>query len=161
MEERPLLTPDAVRRLNPDQAILIPERQNPLLVQRILHFQDPTFRTLFDAQSGPLPYPSRDGATMQALAARVAELERQAAQRIVIDCARPGKARAFDTVNGTPEPKLARDIARRWHDTNGKDPVEAPQTGGKALSLDTLKPAQDLALARMSSFSQKLQALQG
>ncbi|MEH7830512.1 type IV secretory system conjugative DNA transfer family protein, partial [Gemmobacter denitrificans] len=32
MEERPLLTPDEVRRLNPDQAILIPERQNPLLV---------------------------------------------------------------------------------------------------------------------------------
>jgi type IV secretion system protein VirD4 len=33
MEERPLLTPDEVRRLNPDQAILIPERQNPLLVR--------------------------------------------------------------------------------------------------------------------------------
>lgn len=120
-----------------------------------------TFRTLFDRQSGPLPYPSRDGATIQALAARVAELERQAAQRIVIDYARPDKARAIDTVSGTAEPKLARDIARRGHDTNGQDPAEAPQTGGKPLSLDTLKPARDLALAQMASFSQKLQALQG
>lgn len=91
----------------------------------------------------------------------MAELERQAAQKIVIDYARPDKPRAIDAVSGTAESKLARDIVRRGHDTNGKDTVEAPQTGGKPLSLDTLKPAQDLALARMASFSQKLQTLQG
>ena len=65
MEERPLLTPDEVRRLNPDQAILIPERQNPLLVHRIVYFQDPTFKKLFEAQKGALPYPPKEAADVQ------------------------------------------------------------------------------------------------
>jgi type IV secretion system protein VirD4 len=52
MEERPLLTPDEVRRLNPDQAILIPERQNPLLVRRIVYFQDPDFKKIVRGAGG-------------------------------------------------------------------------------------------------------------
>jgi type IV secretion system protein VirD4 len=59
MEERALLSADDARKLNKDLAILVPERQNPLMVQRIVYFEDPVFRAIFDAQRGPLPYPVR------------------------------------------------------------------------------------------------------
>ena len=171
MEERPLLTPDEVRRLNPDQAILIPERQNPLLVHRIVYFQDPTFKALFEAQSGPLPYPSKDGASLRALAARVEELERQAGQKMVVDFVRQEKARAGDG-EVKPEPKLAAKVAapdradarRRVREATAN---ATEDTAGVGFSmerklepdLDALKPRQVVAVARMNRFTQKVQEL--
>ncbi len=172
MEERPLLTPDEVRRLNPDQAILIPERQNPLLVHRIVYFQDPTFRALFEAQSGPLPYPSKEGATLRALAARVEELERQAGQKVVVDFVRAEKGKVGSAKEIGPEPKLAagiaaaetpeavargQDVARVATD-NGEDGEATPDTR-TGPGLDAMKPDQFIAVARMNRFTQKLQVL--
>ena len=147
MEERPLLTPDEVRRLNPDQAILIPERQNPLLVHRIVYFHDPTFKTLFEAQSGPLPYPSKDGATLRALAARVEELERQAVQKVVVDFVRPEKVKAGSEPPAVSAPKLAAEIMA--------DRVVTPKTERRP-DLEVLTPPQEKALARMGRFTAKL-----
>ena len=56
-EERPLLTPDEVRRLSSDQVILVPERQNPILARRVVYYQDPVFMKVYRAQSGPYPFP--------------------------------------------------------------------------------------------------------
>lgn len=64
MEERPLMSPDEIRKLSADKVILIPERQNPILAERIVYFQDPTFRAMIEAQTGPLPYPSTEGAAL-------------------------------------------------------------------------------------------------
>ena len=147
MEERPLLTPDEVRRLNPDQAILIPERQNPLLVHRIVYFQDPTFKTLFEAQSGPLPYPSKEGASLRALAARVEELERQAVQKVVVDFVRPEKVKAGSEPPAVSEPRLAAEIMA--------DRVVTPKTERRP-GLEVLTPPQEKALARMDRFTAKL-----
>jgi hypothetical protein len=80
--------------LNPDQAILIPERQNPLLVHRIVYFQDPTFKKLFEAQKGALPYPPKEAADVQVLTQRMEALERRLAERMVVDFVRPEKAKA-------------------------------------------------------------------
>ena len=49
------MSPDDIRRLDADRAILVPERQNPLLVRRIVYFEDPVFNAIHEAQSGPLP----------------------------------------------------------------------------------------------------------
>ena len=166
MEERPLLTPDEVRRLNPDQAILIPERQNPLLVQRIVYFQDPTFRMLFEAQTGPLPYPSKEGATVQVLTERLEALERRVAERVVVDFVRPEKGKAEAPVE--PEPKLAAEIVAKSDATHSAAPFSksnlvsaaANAAMGNVLpshSLDSLKPKQATAEHRMSKFTRKIE----
>jgi type IV secretion system protein VirD4 len=166
MEERPLLTPDDVRRLNPDQAILIPERQNPLLVQRIVYFQDPTFKALFEAQSGPLPYPPKEAAAVQVLTARMEALERRLAERMVVDFVRPEKAKADALM--VSEPKLAAEIVAR-PDISAKavrpETRAEAQAGGKAVAapavdLDALKPSVAIAVAKMSKFSQKLTGME-
>ncbi len=74
MEERPLLSPDEIRRLSPMKVILLPERQNPIMAERIVYFEDPTFRALIEKQSGPLPYPPSEIAEIAVLRAEVAEL---------------------------------------------------------------------------------------
>jgi len=172
MEERPLLTPDEVRRLNPDQAILIPERQNPLLVQRIVYFRDPLFRRLVEAQSGPLPYPSSDGARVSGLAARVEELERQVKGMMVVDFVRPGKEQTRDGGRAAMEPKLASEVIANpvapsicgvasglaAQTTTGEANPGPAQSG---LDLGVLRPEQRTAIDRMRRFSQKLQGIAG
>ncbi len=85
-EERPLMTPDEIRRLAPDKVILIPERQNPILADRIVYYEDIRFKSLVDAQKGPLPYPDPLRAELDTLRAEMAAL-RDA--RVVYSPARP------------------------------------------------------------------------
>lgn len=167
MEERPLLTPDEVRRLNPDQAILIPERQNPLLVQRIVYFQDPTFKKLFDAQKGALPYPPKEAADVQVLAQRMEALERRLAEKMVVGFVRPEKAKTEAPVE--PEPKLAAEIVAR--EVILQDPEQTEVDSEVALTaglpeavaepeigLTVLKPPATISVARMNKFTLRLQA---
>ena len=156
------MTPDEVRRLNPDQAILIPERQNPLLVHRIVYFQDPTFKTLFEAQSGPLPYPPKETAAVQVLTARMEALERRLAERTVVDFVRPEKAKTDALVE--PEPKLAAEIVARQNVSakavravaDAEVQAERKAVAAPEVDLDALKPSITIAVAKMSKFSQKL-----
>jgi type IV secretion system protein VirD4 len=165
MEERPLLTPDEVRRLNPDQAILIPERQNPLLVHRIVYFQDPTFKKLFDAQKGALPDPPKEVADVQVLAARMEALERKLAERMVVDFERTEKVKAGTPV--APEPKLAAEIVAREiiepkpgtamiDDGVPSTPEQAEVAAEPEVPLDDLKPTMTISIARMTKFTQKV-----
>ena len=165
MEERPLLTPDEVRRLNPDQAILIPERQNPLLVHRIVYFQDPTFRKLFEAQKGALPYPPKEAADVQVLTQRMEALERRLAERMVVDFVRPEKAKAEAPVE--PEPKLAAEILAREENLQAAEQTgiltETLATAGplngvtdREVSLDALRPPIKIAQSKMKKFSQQV-----
>lgn len=73
-EERPLLTPDEVIRLDRNQVILIPERQHPILADRIVWYKDPIFRPLMESQSGPLPYPSKEADHLRRMQDDMAEL---------------------------------------------------------------------------------------
>lgn len=75
MEERPLLAPDEVLRLDKDMAILVPERQNPLMVRRVVYFEDPVFKAIFEAQKGPLPYPAKQDPEVVQLRHELAELK--------------------------------------------------------------------------------------
>jgi type IV secretion system protein VirD4 len=168
MEERPLLTPDEVRRLNPDLAILIPERQNPLLVHRIVYFQDPTFRKLFEAQKGALPYPSKEGASVQVLTERLEALERRVAERVVVDFVRQEKGNAEAPVKA--EPKLAAEIVAREEmvtvveapignaDTSVQ-PQRSEAIEGSDDHLNALKPKPMIAVSRMNRFTQKVSEL--
>jgi type IV secretory pathway TraG/TraD family ATPase VirD4 len=55
MEERPLLSADEARKLDKDLAILVPERQNPLMVRRVVYFEDPVFKAIYEGQRRSLP----------------------------------------------------------------------------------------------------------
>jgi type IV secretion system protein VirD4 len=74
MEERPLVSADEVKKLDANIAILIPERQQPLRVRRIVYFEDAVFRAIYEAQAGPLPYPVRQDPEVALLRAEVAAL---------------------------------------------------------------------------------------
>ncbi len=169
MEERPLLTPDEVRRLNPDQAILIPERQNPLLVHRIVYFQDPTFKKLFEAQKGALPYPPKEAADVQVLTQRMEALERRLAERMVVDYVRPEKMKAEAPVE--PEPKLAAEIVARGEvapeaelDAANADVLvtveQAEAIAAPEVDLAALRPPITIAVSRISKFSHNLAGLE-
>ena len=156
---------DEVRRLNPDQAILIPERQNPLLVHRIVYFQDPTFKKLFDAQKGALPYPPKEAADVQVLTQRMEALERRLADRMVVDFVRPEKVQAGTPVE--PEPQLAAEIVAREEIAPEVEPeaidAEVPLPPEEAVvavepevHLDMLKPPTTIVVSRMSKFSQRI-----
>ena len=74
-EERPLMTPDEIKRLDRNKVILVPERQHPILAERIVYYEDPYFQKLMAAQKGPLPYPSREGHNAQMIAEGFAEMK--------------------------------------------------------------------------------------
>jgi len=74
MEERPLMSPDEVKKLDANVAVLIPERQQPLRVRRVVYYEDAVFRGVYEAQGGPLPYPARQDPEVALLRAEVAAL---------------------------------------------------------------------------------------
>ncbi len=74
MEERPLMSPDEVKKLDANVAILIPERQQPLRIRRVVYYEDAVFRAIYEAQAGPLPYPARQDPEVALLRAEVAAL---------------------------------------------------------------------------------------
>ncbi|MDQ1902056.1 type IV secretory system conjugative DNA transfer family protein [Paracoccus sp. WLY502] len=127
-EERPLMTADEIRRLAPDKVILIPERQNPILADRIVYYEDVRFKSLVDAQKGPLPYPDPLRDELDTLRAEVAAL-RDA--RVVYSPARPSHpatkpavstAHLAQTVLGEPEVSAGSVVV-------GNDVVAAVQAG--------------------------------
>lgn len=93
-EERPLMTPDEVRRLNPDKIILIPERQNPILVDRIDYYEDARFKSIAAAQKGPMPYPDPVRAELDALRAEVMALKEERLAYPPAEASVPGRAEA-------------------------------------------------------------------
>ncbi len=60
-EERPLLTDSQIRKLDNSHVILIPEKQHPILAERIEYFRDPMLQPIYDAQDGlEFPYPDEE-----------------------------------------------------------------------------------------------------
>ncbi len=147
MEERALLSADEIKRLSADQVILIPERQNPLLVNRIVYFQDPTFLEIFKSQSGPLPYPSSDTAKVRDLEERMQATERKMAEIGKIEYLQKNPEPAKPK-----EPALAEEVAKAEDDTQDKD---------KTPDLATLTPSQDAAVAKMGKFSKRIAEIGG
>ena len=136
-EERPLMTPDEVRRLDPNTVILIPERQNPILADRIVYYQDVRSKTLVDAQKGPLPYPDALRGELDALRAEVAAL--RDAQVVYPAARRPGQA--------TEPERSAESLVRAI--------VAEPDSSTDAVTVDDA--AALAAKTRMNVFDQHLQ----
>lgn len=56
-EEKPLLTEDEAKRLPGDDVIIVVDADMPIRAKRIKYYEDRTLQSLFEAQSGPLPFP--------------------------------------------------------------------------------------------------------
>jgi type IV secretion system protein VirD4 len=138
-------------------------------VHRIVYFQDQTFRKLFEAQKGALPYPSKDGASVQVLTERLEALERRIGERMVVDFVRPEMGNVEAPVR--PEPKLAAEIVEKEKKVIGDaktaignaDTSVKPQKPEAIESLDdhlnTLKPKPMIAISRINRFTQKVSEL--
>lgn len=112
-EERPLLTPDEVRRLDPNRIILVPERQNPIIADRIIYYRDPFFMAIADAQKGPLPYPDGFRSELDDLRAEVAALR--------------GNRLSYPAASSAPL-RLAREIAEARNDDGPEIGAERAET---------------------------------
>jgi type IV secretion system protein VirD4 len=137
-EERPLMTPDEVRRLDPDKIILIPERQNPILVDRIVYWQDAWFKTIIDAQKGPLPYPDPLRAELEDLRAEVMALKEDRISYLNAEPTRDGAERS------ETEPPLAQEVAE----------VHSAEADDAVIEEANFRDASD----KMDSFDKRLQS---
>ena len=83
-EDRPLLSAAQIRRLDESKVIILPQRQHPIIADRIKYYEDPILMPLWKAQSGPYPYPSvevEERATLRETEqAKVAALEKTVAE---------------------------------------------------------------------------------
>lgn len=60
-EHRPLLSKQEIRDMDPNKIIILPERQNPILADRIKYYESKEIRKIHDAQKGkPYPFPESD-----------------------------------------------------------------------------------------------------
>jgi len=86
-EDRPLLSAAQIRRLDDDKVIILPQRQQPILADKIEYHSDPFLRRLWEAQKGAFPYPSLESEAAAAVSdtieteqARVMALENTVAE---------------------------------------------------------------------------------
>jgi type IV secretion system protein VirD4 len=60
-EHRPLLSKQEIRDMDPNKIIILPERQNPILADRIKYYESKAIRKIHAAQKGkPYPFPEVD-----------------------------------------------------------------------------------------------------
>lgn len=165
-EERPLLTADEVRKLDPNKIILIPERQNPILVDRIVYWEDPFFRAIFEAQKGPLPYPDPMRTELDELRAEVTSL-REAKLAYppaeTVPNSKKGKAEEAPVPEGLavtpdgqsieqPEASKKRTLARQVSD---EWPGENDRRSDDEI-LEVIRQKTEAAKAKMNAFDARL-----
>ena len=137
-EERPLMTPDDVRKLSPDKVILIPERQNPIMAERIVFYLDPFFKKIFDEQTGPLPYPA-EALDLSSMRREIQDLQEQVAVLKAVKIAYP------------PASAAARALAAATvKEVQAAKPVAAEPDASHPAPADTAK--------KMADFDAKLRA---
>lgn len=177
-EERPLLTPDEVRKLDRNKIILLPERQHPIIADRIEWYKDPVFRPLRDAQSGPLPYPSRETEHLRRMQDDMAELRATVGRISTPVPIAHARKEEEDPEAGDKQQPPTKPSAKEPQQSQSEGGVEAgPAQGdfGPAAQviaeieeseeqpsnedlLASLKPPEKAAVNLMTSFSSKLRS---
>lgn len=107
-EERPLLSPDEVLKIDPNKVILLPERQHPIMADKIIYHEDPYFKAIMASQKGPLPYPDAIRAELDAMKVRLTLVEEG---RVAYPPAAAQSNAASETVPAQDDVQLARQVA--------------------------------------------------
>jgi len=152
MEERPLLTPDEVRRLSPDKALLIPERQNPCIVDRVVYYEDPTFLSLYEAQAGPLPYPDAATVGVRSMADQMAAMRDQLARQEE-ELRQLRKVRYGEFGRDRSKAGVAKAVAE---EALAEDQPNGSGESAETTGIEALKPLGQDIEARISAFEAKL-----
>ena len=80
-EHRPLLSKQEIRDMDPNKIIILPERQNPILADRIKYYESKAIRKIHAAQQGkPYPFPKVDKSQKSMTMTEVREQAVQAAE---------------------------------------------------------------------------------
>ncbi|MFG6082672.1 type IV secretory system conjugative DNA transfer family protein [Paracoccus litorisediminis] len=165
-EERPLMTPDELKKLDRDKVILIPERQHPIIAERIVYYEDPYFKGLMAAQKGPLPYPSREGEGLRRLRETVEDLTRRIEGRGLITypsvepagvaTARPDGAVPPTSVTSAPANEPGEVASGSTAQTVLQELPEDRPTLSAEEMLRALRPQETHALEIMQGIEEKL-----
>jgi type IV secretion system protein VirD4 len=108
-EHRPLLSKQEIRDMDPNKIIILPERQNPILADRIKYYESKEIRKIHDAQKGkPYPFPEADKSQKSMTMTQVRE---QAAHAVVADTEATKKVEG--TIIAKREPKTTEPQQRR------------------------------------------------
>lgn len=133
-EERPLLTSSQIRKLDASHVILIPEKQHPILAERIEYYRDPVLQPIYDAQEElELPYPDEERNALRdvqeqlnATAQLRAEHQREmAAQREHI-CGLEKKLDKLDTGSENIEDSADKPLSGQDAETTNKQTGTSP-----------------------------------
>ncbi|WP_140848550.1 type IV secretory system conjugative DNA transfer family protein [Paracoccus sp. FO-3] len=146
-EERPLLTPDEVKKLDPTKVILIPERQHAILADRIVYFKDPFFQKIMEAQKRPLPYPDERHA-MQAMRQQIEQLQSRFEQFQPISYTKQ------QPQNGNQQPTAQKTAARSvMAEVEGSKPILTDEEAREAL-----RPDDQARIEKAKMFQDRLKA---
>lgn len=139
-EERPLLTPDEVKKLDPTKVILIPERQHPILADRIIYYNDPYFMKIMEAQQDrPLPYPD-ERHEMQAMRQQIEQLQSRVEQFQPL---------AYEAFSGQePERQPARKVVQ---EVRAAVPVMSDEE-----AREVIRPSDKDKISKASAFHENL-----
>lgn len=154
-EERPLMTPDEIRKLDTAKVILIPERQNPIIADRIVYYEDPFFQKIMASQTGPLPYPDERHA-LTAMRQEIEKLQETVAQFRPIDY---GATPSVSSASDQAEPELPSFRPTRNTAKAVVDDV-AQSSGGLTdeEAREALRPSDEEKLQRAAAFRAKLKS---
>ena len=140
------MSADDIRRLDADRAILVPERQNPLLAWRVVYFEDPVFKAIYSAQNGPLPFPVRQDPEVVVLRREVSELR----EAVKAQAAKANFGYRAEVAGAASE--IAANSAGKVPEASGDEPE------GREVAEENMPEASETTLlARMGALGSKLE----
>ncbi|TCS57222.1 type IV secretion system protein VirD4 [Primorskyibacter sedentarius] len=138
-EHRPLLSKQEIRDMDPDKIIILPERQDPILADRIKYYESREILKIHKAQDGyDYPYPKVDQAatSMTMTDVRKAARDAKAEEDVTTQAAIDDMAASRSARTADPLHRRAKQAVKR--ESGGKMSPE-----GHAALLETVADAQD------------------
>lgn len=141
-EERRLMTPDEVKKMDSSKVILIPERQNPILTNRIVYYEDPFFREIMKSQKGPLPYPD-ERHDMAVMREQIAQLQATVDKFQPISYQTATPASTAEHEEAPEEPQKASNPPKEAETTRENDSAKEDQPKADAQPQQATKPRKE------------------
>lgn len=131
-EQRPLMTASQIRKLDASRVILIPEKQHPILAERIEYYRDPALQPIYDAQEQyELPYPKQDQDAISTLEDKLSEQDKANAATLT-------RLAELEEENRRQQKELKQYRANERTEVHGETTTESEEyeTGEEATDID-------------------------
>ena len=138
-EHRPLLSKQEIRDMDPDKIIILPERQDPILADRIKYYESREILKIHKAQDGyDYPYPKIDqaAASMTMTEVRKAARDAKAEEDVTTQA-------AIDDMTASRSARTTDPLHRRAKQAVKRESGSKMSPEGHAALLETVADAQD------------------